>query len=337
MDIISSLFKKVINIRSTHISLLLVGCCQTLPRELLSRTAIFIHNRVLSLHSLKMVAANFLNSVGWLLSVVTAVGNAFVVFLVAKNRRLHSSANWFVVSLAVADFGVGVTVFPSSYICHYSVVCNLGVYVALFWFFLHSSVTNLCLLTQDRYNAIVNPIRYNTSMTERRPGVVILIAWLIPTAISVSLLVGTYATNSIPALIVLRLTCISVFDIISCVLLFYAVVRILVVARTRSHQEAAMELQIQPTFSSTETVSPRRFRRHNKAPFIIAIVLFFLGCYVVVNFLVLCMAFSCQVSDKAGQILIILLVLNSAVNPLVYAFLKKDIKMEINKLICREN
>ena len=55
---------------------------------------------------------DLLNSIGWLLSIATAVGNGFVIFLVAKNRRLHSSAaNWYVLSLAVADFGVGIAFF----------------------------------------------------------------------------------------------------------------------------------------------------------------------------------------------------------------------------------
>ncbi|XP_078366098.1 adenosine receptor A2a-like [Oculina patagonica] len=279
--------------------------------------------------------ANWFNIFGWLLSIVTATGNGFVVFLVAKHHRLHSSANWFVLSLAVADFSVGIAVFPSGYFCNDLMACNFRVYMALFWFFLHSSVTNLCVLTWDRYIAIVHPLRYNTSMTERRPGIVILIAWLIPLAIALSLLVGMYATNSSTALKVLRLTGVSAFDIIACVLLFYAVVRILVIARAQSHQEAAMELQVQSNRSSTEATSSRRRKKRSTAPFIIAIVVLFLGCYIVVNYLVLCITFSCQVSDKAGQILILLLVLNSAVNPLVYAFLKRDIKMEIKNLICR--
>ena len=282
-----------------------------------------------------MMAENWLNYIGWLLSVVTAIGNTFVVFLVTKNRRLHSSANWFVLSLAVADFGVGIVVFPSSYFCNYSMACNMMVQMAFFWFFLHSSVTNLCFLTCDRYIAIVHPLRYNTSMTKRRPGMVIWTAWLIPFAISLSLFVGMHATISKTALSALRLIGVSAFDIVSCALLFYAVVRILVVARAQSHQEAAIELQVQPSHS-TEAATLRRRRKHNTAPFIFALVVLFLGCYIVATFLVLCMTFSCQVSDKAGQIPTILLVLNSAVNPLVYACLKKDIKMEINKLICRE-
>ena len=282
---------------------------------------------------------SLLNSFGWILSIITVAGNGFVIFLVARSRRLHSSANWFVLSLAVADFIVGIAVFPSSYFCNkYSMACNTKVYMAFFWFFLHSSVTNLCTLTLDRYVAIVHPLKYNISMTERRPAMVILIAWLIPFAISLSLLVGVYATTSDTALNVIRLTGVSAFDIVCCALLFYAVVRILVVARAQSHKEAEeTAIEVQFTQSSTDNANSLRGRhkKHNTAPFIIAIVAFFLGCYVVVNYLILCITFSCHnLYDKAGLILVLFLVLNSAVNPLVYAILKKDIRMEINNLIC---
>ena len=50
---------------------------------------------------------NLLNSIGWLLSIATVAGNAVVVFVVARYQQLHSSANWFVLSLAVADCGAG--------------------------------------------------------------------------------------------------------------------------------------------------------------------------------------------------------------------------------------
>ena len=264
-----------------------------------------------------------------------------MIFLLFKNRRLHSApANKFVLSLAMADFGVGIAVFPSSYFCiEDSMPCNSRVYMAFYWFFLHSSVTNLCTLTLDRYIAIVHPLKYNLSMTERRPAMVIFISWLIAFAISLSLLLGVYATTSDTALSVIRLTGVSAFDVVCCALLFYAVVRILV-ARAQSHKEAeetARELQVQFTHPSTNNANSRRPRnKHNTAPFLIAIVAFFLGCYMVVNYLVLCITFSCHnVYDKAGLILILFLVLNSAVNPLVYAFLKKDIKKEIIKLICQ--
>ena len=112
-----------------------------------------------------------INLVGWLLSLLTATGNGFVVFLIAKNRRLHCPANWFVLSLVVTDFGVGIVVFPVSYLCNLnSKPCNMRVYMAFYWFVVHSSVTNLCSSAWDRYTAIVHPLRYITSMTVRRPA-----------------------------------------------------------------------------------------------------------------------------------------------------------------------
>ena len=116
-----------------------------------------------------------------------------------------------------------------------------------------------------------------------------------------------------------RRVCISI-DIVCCALLFYTVVRILVVARAHSHQGAAIELQVQRSshscsaeFTVTEPATSRRRKKHNTAPFLIALVLFFLGCYVVVNYLVLFAAFSShQESDKASQVVTFLLVVNSA-------------------------
>ena len=172
------------------------------------------------------------NLLGWLLSLFTAAGNGFVVFLIVKNRRLHCPANWFVLSLVVADFGVGAVVFPVSYLCNLnSKPCNMRVFMAFYWFLVHSSVTNLCSLAWDRYTAIVHPFRYITSMTVRRPRIVILVAWLIPLGISLQMVLGMYITNSQIAWRVLRLTGVSAFDILSCALLFYAVVRILMVTR----------------------------------------------------------------------------------------------------------
>ena len=282
---------------------------------------------------------NWINILGWLLSVATAIGNTFVVFLVAKNRRLHSSANWLVLSLAVADFGVGVVVFPLSYSCNYLMECNSRIYIAFYWFFLHSSVANLCTLTWDRYNAIVYPFKYNDSITKMRHGIVILAAWLIPFVISLSLFVGMYATDSETGLKVLRITGVSGFNGISCVLLFFAVVRILVVARAQSHRASVIELQIQANPSTMERANSRRrafkTKQNNKGAFIVALVVFFLGCYAVVNSLIFLITFARHVSDRVFQVVSCLLVLNSAVNPLVYAPLKRDIKREISLVICR--
>lgn len=54
---------------------------------------------------------------------------AFLVLFIVKNSRLHFTANWFVLSLVVADFGVGVAIFPMGHLCSILAVCNKSVYV----------------------------------------------------------------------------------------------------------------------------------------------------------------------------------------------------------------
>lgn len=84
---------------------------------------------------------------------------------------------------------------------------------------------------------------------------VILIAWLIPFAIALSLLVGIYAAQSKTVLKTLRAADVSTFDIICSALLLYAVVRILVVARIKWRQESA----ISPALPVTRPQLERQF------------------------------------------------------------------------------
>ena len=281
---------------------------------------------------------------GWLLSVLAVLGNGFIIAFIAAIPRLHFPPNWFVISLAVADLGVGMVAFPGGHVCvSYNRICNQNIYMAAYWFLVHSSVANLCILTWDRCAAILHPLRYNTFIILRRPGRVILLAWLIPLLISLYLVLGMFAATSDTVLKVLRLTGVSGFDILCSTLFVYAVVRILAVIRVQSLQNSAMEslrkqLQTSLKRASLKTAASRHpgRRKHSSARFIIAIVVFFLACHLVKNYLILRIMFvSDRVSDNAAQGVTVLLVANSATNPLVYAFLKRDIKRELKRLIYR--
>ena len=54
---------------------------------------------------------------GWILSILTIAGNGFTVLLVGIRRRLRTKTNALIVSLAVADFFVGVFAVPSLFFC----------------------------------------------------------------------------------------------------------------------------------------------------------------------------------------------------------------------------
>ena len=96
---------------------------------------------------------------GWFLSILTMVVNGFVIFLVCSKRQLRTKTNAFVVSLAVADFGVGMIVVPSRFFCSLATECTplskerlIVMFVRVF--IIYTSGTNLVGLVLERYAAL---------------------------------------------------------------------------------------------------------------------------------------------------------------------------------------
>ena len=58
---------------------------------------------------------------GWSLSILTMAGNGFVIFIVCRKQRLRTKTNALIVSLAVADFLVGMIAVPSLFFCRWEV------------------------------------------------------------------------------------------------------------------------------------------------------------------------------------------------------------------------
>ena len=119
---------------------------------------------------------------GWSLSIVTIAGNGFIIFLVCRRRRLRTKTNAFVVSLAVADVCVGLSAVPPLFVCEKTTGCDPEARFAdgvdyLRWLFTYASVTNLCSLVLDRYIAVVKPLKYILFMTRRRVSQMIFISW----------------------------------------------------------------------------------------------------------------------------------------------------------------
>ena len=96
---------------------------------------------------------------GWFLSFLTIIGNGFTIFLVCSRRNLRTKTNAFIVSLAVADFCVGLGVIPSMFLCDITNTCHWP-HGLMSWvtfvrlLFSNTSVVNLCSLVLDRFIAI---------------------------------------------------------------------------------------------------------------------------------------------------------------------------------------
>ena len=100
-------------------------------------------------------------------------GNGFVIFIVCRKRQLRTKTNAFIVSLAVADLCVGVSMVPSLFFLDKTSGCNTqGVFykviMSISELFSYASATKLCSLVLDRYMAIAKPLKYLTFMKRRR-------------------------------------------------------------------------------------------------------------------------------------------------------------------------
>ena len=86
-----------------------------------------------------------------IISLITVSDNGLVIFLILTRRNLQITCNWFVLSLSVVDFFVGL-LFPSiSLICQLNdVSCNYSVFYSAFSTILAISIANTCMMTFDR-------------------------------------------------------------------------------------------------------------------------------------------------------------------------------------------
>ena len=268
---------------------------------------------------------------GWILSILTVAGNGFTVHLVGSQRRLRTKTNALIVSLAVADFCVGAFVVPSLFFCDFRGGCNWPRPYASWvdfirWLFACASIMNLCSLVLDRYVAIVKPLKYVNFMTTRRITKLMFFSWVIPFCLAIfSVFMSLYSTFSLSR-IVLSVCYVLLEIFFSCMLIFcFISMATVVYKQTRSSAFLAKQLRFNHRGLT--------FNTHDKSAVVMlaVVVVFALACFATY---LRCIFLQLSGNHTNPHLLcksdlnfkIPMLVLNSAINPLAYAFFKRDIK-----------
>ncbi|XP_078352402.1 adenosine receptor A2b-like [Oculina patagonica] len=281
----------------------------------------------------------------WLLGIFGLLGNGLVIYLMAVKKRLHSSTNAFIASLAVADFCVAFFTILFSYVRDdFSGYQGRRIFASLHYFLFYSSACNLCVVTADRFVAIALPLRYINFITWRRVPRLILAAWIVPFVIC--LLPLTWIFSSSPKtknicdklFIAFLLTC---FEFFPCVVMVMATWRVLCISRR--HTRRTMTLQSQLQFNhpklNFDALREHRERNMSSTKLITIVVGLFVLCYIseMSSSLLHLLNVSKQFwgSYFNNDVRFLFLVANSAVNPFVYAFLKRDIKTELKRFLYR--
>ena len=265
---------------------------------------------------------------GWSLSALTTSGNGFIIFLVCSKRQLRTKTNAFIVSLAVADFCVGMTAVSSLFFCRMSAGCNSEddtIYIVR-GLFGYASVMNLCSLVLDRYIAVVKPLKYLTFMEGSRVIQMVSLSWATPVAFY-----AVYPLTKFRFFSVVRSYFMVVcFEFLPSILLIFCFVSMLhvICKRNRTLRSLAKESRFnQQVFFKTQEKSAVIMMG-----IVIGLFLLCYGIYLRCSFVYIFGAGQIPCNDHEFKIPI--LVLNSAVNPLAYSFFKRDINKEIKGRIC---
>lgn len=126
---------------------------------------------------------------GWIIA-GAVFGNALVVVSVVRHRKLRVLTNYYVVSLAFADLLVALGAMTFNAIVSLTggrwpfghFLCDL--WNSLDVYFSSASIWHLCCISVDRYYAIVRPLQYPTSMTQRTVFCTLFWVWSLPLLIS---------------------------------------------------------------------------------------------------------------------------------------------------------
>jgi hypothetical protein len=121
---------------------------------------------------------------GTILTLLTTLGNLLVLISFRINKQLRTVTNYFLLSLAIADFTIGCFSMPiffaflekdrwpfDSFLC--------DVWLSVDYTMSNASVANLLLICFDRYFSITRPLTYRTKRTPKRVSIMIACAWAV--------------------------------------------------------------------------------------------------------------------------------------------------------------
>ncbi|XP_051931191.1 adenosine receptor A1 [Hippocampus zosterae] len=285
------------------------------------------------------------------IALASVVGNVLVVLVVCMNRDLRNTTFCFIVSLAAADIAVGILVIPLA------VTISLGIstrfYTCLFLSCLLVIITQISILSLlaiaiDRYLRVKIPIRYSTIVTQRRASMAVCLCWLVSLLAGLVPMVGWNNRHALGNLsgsdymvceftAVMRMDYMVYFNFFGWVVVPLAVMMVLYaeifrVIRQRLNRRA-----------EATSDGERYYRKELKlAKSLALVVLLFAACWLPLH-IVNCLDFfhpGLATPKMAVYTGIFMSHINSALNPLVYAFRIKrfrDTLFEVVRvcMVCR--
>ncbi|XP_031557256.1 5-hydroxytryptamine receptor 2A-like [Actinia tenebrosa] len=255
-----------------------------------------------------------------IVGVFCMIGNGMVLYAIYKTPYLQTVSNYFIASLAVADFSVGVLVNP-----FWAARSALSVWhnqhpltVITAYMSMQTAVTttfNLCAVSIDRYVAITRPLHYERILTRRRCKIIIAIIWILSFVLPIPRPLVT-DPSKVSKIWMTGSTLVILLPLIIITYCYYHIVR-----EVKRHISSIASIN-KWVSSLNDGVVTRK--RNTKAAWTVAIVI---GVFLVLWFpsliLTLLLALNKKVCDeekltRVWSFTVLVAFFSSAVNPLVY-------------------
>ena len=272
--------------------------------------------------------------------------------------------NIYLLSLGVADISMAVLVVPG-----FAAFCSGCTYKwsKYCWVFggardiaFPATVLNALAVTYDRYTAVIRPLHYASTMTNRKVFTILLAAWVTPLVISSLRNIWSHSSNE--ELVknaegVYNVVLVTTFVFLPLAVMFIVNLKIMKVIKSHgSRIHACMHMPFQSFMNGTATgLSTREFGRVSNADLIaqnqrnssrqrkgtlscVVVVFIFIASWLPRAFLNFCMLFGRRdlTSPMLVKLSLFFLFFQSSVNPAIYSFVRNDFRQAARRLIkCR--
>ncbi|KDR08842.1 hypothetical protein L798_01328 [Zootermopsis nevadensis] len=288
-----------------------------------------------------------------LVAVCAVIGNALVILVFCRERRLRRRTNYYIVSLAIADLLVGLLGIPFAILASLGLPTNLHAClftVSLLVVLCTISIFCLVAVSVDRYWAILHPMGYSRNVRTKTAIAIIGVCWISGTLVGLLPLFGWHRSQPAEGM---KCLFTEVMDYDYLLFLYFAtiVVPALLLAAFYAHIYRVVLNQVQivtmnpsggctPASGSGGTMlrmlGPVQKREVKATQNLSIIVLFFIICWIPLYTINCVMAFcqDCFIPLELTNFCIILSHANSAVNPLLYAYHLRDFRAALKNLLC---
>uniref|UniRef100_UPI0009B4ABC3 trace amine-associated receptor 13c-like n=1 Tax=Monopterus albus TaxID=43700 RepID=UPI0009B4ABC3 len=283
-------------------------------------------------------------------SLLTVTLNLLVIISISHFRQLHTPTNTLLQSLAVCDLGLGLVVMPVEGI-HYiescwmlgKIMCALSPYV--FYCLISSALGHMVLISIDRYLTICDPLTYSSRVTPSSVKICICLCWACSITYNRLILIDhlvkpdkfnschgecVVVVKQIPGIVDLFITFIGPCTVIA-VLYIRVFVAALSQMRAIQSQAAATKARAAPTARKSQPKAARTLGILIVV-FVICISPFFYPSFAGID---------TSTSLSYYGILVWIQLLNSCLNPLIYAmfypWFRKAIKLIITLRILQDD